>query len=267
MALLNLSGESARSAARVEMRTLGGVVAENVAAEAMIAASLPVGETSGEVEMAGRVWRWRRTVSGTEVPGMGRIDKREGFTLVEVLVALAMFALLAGAGFLLLSQTIDARFIIRAETERTGDLQRLRALLKADLAQAAPRRTRGPTGRPLPRALMGAQAPGDPVLVLVRNGWSNPDSAPRPSLQRVEYRVIDDRLERSVAPYLDGARAGAPQVLYRGVSDVSVTFIQDGSEASAFLASSDRPLPDAVRIVMTVKGLGRLEQLFLAAAA
>lgn len=76
MALLNLSGESARSAARVEMRTLGGVVAENVAAEAMIAASLPVGETSGEVEMAGRVWRWRRTVSGTEVPGMGRIDVR-----------------------------------------------------------------------------------------------------------------------------------------------------------------------------------------------
>jgi general secretion pathway protein I len=76
MALLNLSGESTRSAVRVEARTLGGVVAENVAAEAMIAPSLPVGETAGEVEMAGRVWRWRRIVTGTEVSGMGRIDVR-----------------------------------------------------------------------------------------------------------------------------------------------------------------------------------------------
>ncbi|GLK50300.1 hypothetical protein GCM10017620_32740 [Brevundimonas intermedia] len=76
MALLNLSGESTRSAVRVEARTLGGVVAENVAAEAMIAPSLPVGETAGEVQMAGRVWRWRRVVTGTEVSGMGRIDVR-----------------------------------------------------------------------------------------------------------------------------------------------------------------------------------------------
>lgn len=76
MALLNLAGESTRSAARIEMRTLGGVVAENLAAEAMIAASLPAGETSGEVQMAGRVWRWRRVVSGTDMPGMGRIEVR-----------------------------------------------------------------------------------------------------------------------------------------------------------------------------------------------
>ena len=70
MALLNLSGESTRSAVRVEARTLGGLVAENVAADAMIAPSLPVGEVSGETQMAGRVWRWRRVVTGTEVAGI-----------------------------------------------------------------------------------------------------------------------------------------------------------------------------------------------------
>jgi general secretion pathway protein I len=74
MALLNLSGEGARSAARVETGTLGGIVAENLAVEAMTATTLPVGETSGQVEMAGQAWRWRRIVAGTEVPGMGRID-------------------------------------------------------------------------------------------------------------------------------------------------------------------------------------------------
>ena len=74
MALLNLSGEGVRSAARVETRTLGGVVAENLAVEAMTAQSLPTGQTAGQVQMAGQAWRWRRTVSGTAVPGMGRID-------------------------------------------------------------------------------------------------------------------------------------------------------------------------------------------------
>jgi general secretion pathway protein J len=143
----------------------------------------------------------------------------------------------------------------------------MRALLKADLAQAAPRRVRAPTGRPLPRALMGQEQPGDPILTLVRNGWSNPGQAPRASLQRVEYRVVEGRLERRVFPYLDGARPGPPQVLCRGVKDAAVTFIQDGSEAQAFITSSDRPLPDAVRIVMTLDGVGRLEQLFLVASA
>ncbi|WP_395943819.1 type II secretion system minor pseudopilin GspI [Brevundimonas sp.] len=76
MALLNLSGESTRSAVRVEARTLGGVVAENIAAEAMIAPSLPVGQVEGETRMANRVWRWRRVVSGAEAPGVGRIDVR-----------------------------------------------------------------------------------------------------------------------------------------------------------------------------------------------
>lgn len=191
---------------------------------------------------------------------------RGGFTLVEVLVALAVFALLAAAGALVLAHTIDTRFVVHEHAERIAELQRMRALLKADLAQAAPRRTRAPTGRPLPRALMGQTVPGDPVLTLVRAGWSNPDGAARPSLQRVEYRVVEDRLERRASTYLDGARAGPPQVLYRGVSDVAVTFIQDGSEAPAFLSSRDRPLPQAVRIVMTLDGLGRIDQLFAVSA-
>ena len=193
--------------------------------------------------------------------------RRGGFTLVEVLIALAVFALLAGAGALVLSQTIDTSFAVRAETDRIGDIQRMRALLKADLAQAAPRRTRAPTGRPLPRALMGPETPDGPILTLVRNGWANPSETARPSLQRVEYRVVEGRLERRVSPYLDGARAGPPQVLCRGVNDAAVTFIQNGSEAQAFAASGDRPLPDAVRIVMTLDGVGRLDQIFLVASA
>ncbi len=76
MALLNLSGESTRSAARVETRTLGGIVADNVAAEAMIARDLPSGSTAGQVSLGGREWRWVRVVSATDMLGVGRIDVR-----------------------------------------------------------------------------------------------------------------------------------------------------------------------------------------------
>ena len=58
LALLNLSGENTRSAARVE---------------AMIDPRLAEGRTNGAVPLAGRQWRWSRTVEGVEA-GLLRID-------------------------------------------------------------------------------------------------------------------------------------------------------------------------------------------------
>lgn len=74
MALLNLAGENTRSAVRVDDRVLGGVVAENLAVEAAIAPQVPEGETSGRMPLAGREWRWTRTVAGTDDPDILRID-------------------------------------------------------------------------------------------------------------------------------------------------------------------------------------------------
>ena len=76
LALLNLSGENTRSAARVETRTLGGVVAENLAVEAMIAPLIPEGTTSGQTPLAGRPWQWTRTVTATDDPDLLRVDIR-----------------------------------------------------------------------------------------------------------------------------------------------------------------------------------------------
>ena len=76
MALLNLAGENTRSAARVEMRTLGGVVADNVAVEAVVAPTLSDGVSTGQVSLAGRDWRWTRTVSPTEAADIQRVDVR-----------------------------------------------------------------------------------------------------------------------------------------------------------------------------------------------
>ena len=44
-----------------------------------------------------------------------------------------------------------------------------------------------------------------PLLAFVRRGWHNPDALPRPSMQYVEYRLVDGQLERSARGALDGA--------------------------------------------------------------
>src|SRR5690606_1365305 len=78
VALLNLSGENTRSAARVESRTMGAVVAENVAVESAIAPRLDDGETRGRVTQAGRTWVWIRTVAPTDDPDIQRVSVRVG---------------------------------------------------------------------------------------------------------------------------------------------------------------------------------------------
>jgi len=188
---------------------------------------------------------------------------RSGFTLVEALVALMLFALIAAAGAAVLSVSIDNRFAVRAASDRIAALQRTRSLLRADLGQAVARRTRDRDGEPHPLALSGAARPGDAVLTVTRAGWSNPRDAGRPSLQRVEYRLIDGRLERRVSPFLDGSRPGPPQQLISGVTDLTVTFIQSGRETPVPVPGPDGDPPDAVRLSLTLQGYGPMSQLFL----
>ncbi|MDO1558585.1 type II secretion system minor pseudopilin GspI [Brevundimonas sp. 2R-24] len=77
VALLNLTGESARTAAELETRALASVVAENRAVEAVTGlAPLVLGQEEGVEQAAGRAWRWTRITSGTPEPGLYRVDIR-----------------------------------------------------------------------------------------------------------------------------------------------------------------------------------------------
>lgn len=73
MALLNLSGESVRTAVRIQDRTLGGIVADNVAAEAVLGMG---NDSTGRAVMAGRQWIWRRDIHPTGVAGLERVEVR-----------------------------------------------------------------------------------------------------------------------------------------------------------------------------------------------
>jgi general secretion pathway protein J len=188
----------------------------------------------------------------------------KGFTLVEMMVALLIFGLVAAAGVAVMSFSVDNQEIVRAHTERLAEFQRARALLKADLAQAVARRTRGPDGQAATWALAGgASAPPGLLLGLVRAGWDNPDGDRRASLQYVEYRLVEDRLERRARPALDGAELRPAQVLLTGVESARVSFAAGGEWVEALPNGAHRPPPQALRLQLRLSDMGQVDQLFL----
>ncbi|MBB5518755.1 type II secretion system minor pseudopilin GspJ [Amphiplicatus metriothermophilus] len=176
-----------------------------------------------------------------------------GFTLVELLVALFIFALIAGAGVVALRLGVDAREQLDAADRRLREMEIARLIVKEDLAQTVARPVRDAFGERLgPPFLGGVETRVRPpiegerlLLAFVRGGWINPESAaPRSSLQYVEYLVKDDALIRRVRPYLDDAR-GQPsfeRVLVSGVSNVEIAFLA-GEAGGALQWAEGWPAP------------------------
>ncbi|WP_184718005.1 type II secretion system minor pseudopilin GspJ [Caulobacter sp.] len=191
--------------------------------------------------------------------------KQNGFTLVEVLVALLIFALIGAAGVAVMGSTLTNQERVRAHVDRYTELQRARAILKADLSQAAARRTRGEDGLPALTAFAGGSpwGGGGPILAFTRRGWENPDATARASLQYVEYVLVEGRLERRARPALDGARLGPPQVLLRDVRAIEPAFLSAGAWTPAWKGDPQSDIPAAVRLNMQLTDLGQIDQLFL----
>lgn len=188
-----------------------------------------------------------------------------GFTLAELLVALALFGLIAGASVAMLAMGINTREVMQQRLGDQAALLRARALLGADLGQASPRRTRSEAGLPVP-AFTSDPARGL-LFGLTRAGWSNPDAAPRASLQRVEYRLVGAELQRLAAPMLDGAPLGPPAVLLRGITAARLRIHSNGAWHDRWppdgQAAALDAMPSALELTVESPATGTLRQVFL----
>lgn len=192
-----------------------------------------------------------------------RTPPQNGFTLVELMVSLVIFSMLSAAGVALLSFSVRAQGAANERLDEVAQLRRLNALLTADLAQALPRSYRDGAGATRAAFTGGAGAPGSVALGMVRGGWSNPDLLPRASLQRVEYRVVDGRLERIAYPYVDGSQPLAPAVLLTGVRSLALRYRSAGNWRQVWDSQRPDALPQAVELVADVERLGTVRQLFV----
>jgi len=192
-----------------------------------------------------------------------------GFTLLELLVALAIFGLLAVMSYSGLHSVLEQQAGTRIEAERLGRLQKIYLIMQRDLEQLVPRTVRDEYGDPQ-SPLVGAE-----TLQLTRGGWNNPLARPRSNLQRIGYTHENGELVRYSWTVLDRAQDSEPlrQPLGEEITGMEIRYLDaknewqaqwPGPQAGLQLPAGKAPeiLPAAVEVTLEHEHYGRLVWLF-----
>lgn len=195
--------------------------------------------------------------------------RSDGFTLLEILVAVAIFAIvgmLALGGY---SQLMSQSERIDEGAKRTRAIQAAVTRMTQDFETLEPRAVRPPMGEELQPALRATKGTDD-AIELTHSGWSNPAGVPRSTLQRVSYRLEDTDLVREYWHVLDRTQTVEPVsvVLLDKVKSVSVRYLgadRDWKDQwpplgySGVNVRTARPL--AVEITLELEDWGEIKRL------
>ncbi len=128
--------------------------------------------------------------------------RHTGFTLLELLVALFIAAVMFAMGYGAIRQALTGHDAVKSSQDRMLEVQTAMRVIEQDFVQLAPRPVRAPTGYSW---LPAVQATGttQPVVTFTRDGWTNPNGLQRTGLQRVSYIFEDGTLRREFWTVLD----------------------------------------------------------------
>lgn len=193
---------------------------------------------------------------------------QRGFTLIEILVVLVIFSILAVLGYGTLNNVLKQQAGIEAALERIALQQKAYMRLRNDLLNARMRPVRDEFGDQQ-AALFGGTDAG---LEFTRGGWRNPVNAPRATLERVRYVLAGEKLQRASWRVLDRAQDSAPleTTLLDGVQemrwrflDAQLEWVDTWPDSRAQIATTaDAPLPLAVELTLDTRELGEMRFLF-----
>jgi len=191
------------------------------------------------------------------------------FTLIEVLVSLAIFGILAALAYGALGQTLAASELLNDRMGRLQALQRTVRLVSEDFLQLAPRPVRNELGDSLSASLSTDFQSGF-ALELTRGGWSNPVVLPRSTLQRVAYRIEENELIRYHWRVLDRTFSNEPisVPMLDGVESILFRFLQANGEWTEQWPPNNqagsgrvRLRPRAVEVILTLESEGQITRL------
>jgi general secretion pathway protein J len=216
------------------------------------------------------------------------VRRLRGFTLIELVVALFIAAIMFAFGYRGLSQAIMSRKEVDEQSARLQALQTTMRILEQDFELAAPRPVRNLIGDGYQPAFSAAGTNGligsistqlsgssltgatPPIVTLTRVGWTNPVGIQRSEMQRVSYSIENGALTRSYYPVLDATQTVLPvkRVLIDHVKSFNLRFMDAGHNWVTSWPESTlgavpqltqlRYRPIAVEVKIEIEGWGML---------
>ena len=193
----------------------------------------------------------------------------KGFTLIEVLVAMAIFGVLTILAYGALGQTIANSEMLNQRMDRLQAIQRTMRHLSNDLTSASPRPVRNELGDSYQPSLMVSIA-NDFALAVTHGGWKNPAGLPRSTQQRTVYLLQDGKLIRVHHTVLDATfsnNAISTEIL-DGVESIEFRLLQDNGQTTnrwppigSQGAAAQSLRPRAVEVIITLEGEGEIRRI------
>ena len=193
--------------------------------------------------------------------------RNRGFTLMEMLVALGIFAVIGVLSSQLLRHTITVSDVLIDRGDRLVEVQRAMSVMSRDFHQVVTRSIRDEFGDSAEHLVLDQFG----SLNFTRTGWSNLMNRPRSNLQRVEYFLADGVLVRRYWPVLDRTEAteSIDQELLADVEQLEFAII-DSDNVDHFswppLMASEAetpPTPVAIQLSIDIAPFGEINRLWL----
>lgn len=188
-----------------------------------------------------------------------------GFTLLEMLVSLAIFAMLGLATYTVVNTTVNGHEAVLNQNTQLTNLQRAFVIMENDLTQLTQRKVRinGEEANDsffhVSDYLFESESIG---FAFVRDGWTNPAMVlPRSELQLVAYRLVERRLERLYFNFVDNEMGTEPkvQVLINDIESMTLSYFIDQAWTEE-LAQGELPL--AIKLSLETDTFGLIERNF-----
>ncbi|MBI1187116.1 MAG: type II secretion system protein GspJ [Alphaproteobacteria bacterium] len=184
------------------------------------------------------------------------VHRESGFTLVEALVSLFVFSLIAVGCTVLLMQGVESQRRVAAAQASLRELQTARSLMTNDLLQLAPRRVRQFEGGHTP-AFAGAETEG---VAFVRAAAEPSAQGPRTRLAYVMYVIDGDRVVRRSRTILDEAQpqaaAMAERVMFANAVEARFEFFDGVAWRPQWQAINAAGAPRAVALTLRTPRYG-----------